>query len=69
MARRATNRSIYFQKHVVTAETPEKYVAALAKSPFRTHRRAAIQVAGVMNQANEAVKESKDFAAKMGVTI
>jgi len=36
------NRAIYFEKVVKPQPTPEEYLSALERSPYRFHRRMAI---------------------------
>lgn len=38
---RSNGRDLYFTRYIEPARTPEEYMEALKKSPYRTHRRMA----------------------------
>ena len=44
MGKGTDGRDLYFDKHIRHQPTSEAYVKALAQSPYRTHRRAAIEI-------------------------
>lgn len=43
------NRQLYFDKYIRNTKTPEEYIEALKKSPYRTHNRAAERLAVMLN--------------------
>jgi len=54
------NRDLYFEKHIRNTKTPEAYLQALVKSPYKTHRRMAI----ALQSQYEELKKAHDKVTK-----
>jgi len=52
------NRDVYFEKHIRPQKTPEAYLKALMKSPYRLHQRMAITLTEEYKKLREAHEQS-----------
>lgn len=63
---KSNQRDVYFSKNILSQKTPAEFIAALQRSPYRTHQRKAAEIIAEIQQHEREMRENTEKSLASG---